>query len=111
MFPSLLALLRSAGRANTTLGSSKQWASAGSMSGALSNNCDTNPVFCNHTKVWMACELAVEAAGLAAAAAEEAAAEAEAGRQAEAEARRRRRRRRLGGGGGGGGGGSEAAAL
>jgi hypothetical protein len=101
MFPSLLALLRSAGRANTTLGSSKQWASAGSMSGALSNNCDTNPVFCNHTKVWMACELAVEAAGLAAEAAGLAAAAAAA--EAEAEARRRRLRR--------GGGGSEAAAL
>ena len=42
-----------ASRAKTGLGSSKYWASTGSMAGMLSNNCQSNPRFCNWNKVWM----------------------------------------------------------
>jgi hypothetical protein len=41
------------GRAHTTLGSSKQWASAANASGIIGNDCEQNPTFCSWNKVYV----------------------------------------------------------
>jgi len=39
------------GRSNTGLGSSKEWKSTSAMDGIMSDNCDSNPDFCNFNRV------------------------------------------------------------
>ena len=41
------------GRSKTNLGSSKNWAKTSSMGGIMSDDCDTNPDFCNFNRVHM----------------------------------------------------------